>query len=179
MVLPAASRIVSTQPLAAIEVMEGPGRLALATPESPIGTTNLTFPQGVIGQAYATTVTLVNLGVTANATVQFRGSSIAVPVPGNGVTVLDLNSLFPIPPDILADAVRVSTAASGGAILVGTVDIANPLSLVSMGTLYGAVLRNRAGGRDDHDRHLHAWWRRSQIGDADAGSESATGAAGE
>jgi hypothetical protein len=52
-------------------------------------------------------------------------------VAGNGVTILALNSLFPIPPDILADAVRVSTS---GAILVGTVDIANPLNLVSMGT---------------------------------------------
>src|SRR5207249_1852878 len=52
---------------------------------------------------------------------------------GNGVTVLSLNSLFPIPADIQADAVRVSTSP-GTAILVGAVDIANPLNLVSMGT---------------------------------------------
>lgn len=129
--LQTASRVVSTQPLAAIEVLEGPGFLALAPPESPAGNTSLTFPQAVIGHGYATTVTLVNLGATTNATVQFRGSSVTVPVAGNGVTVLALNSLFPIPPEILADAVRVSTAS---AILVGTVDIANPLNLVSMGT---------------------------------------------
>jgi hypothetical protein len=133
---PAASRIVSTQPLAAVEVMEGPGRLALAAAESPAGDTSLTFPHAVIGEGYATTVTLVNLGATANATVQFRGSSVAVSVAGNGVTVLSLNSLFPIPSDIRVDSVRISTSPSlfGNAILVGTADIANSLNLVSMGT---------------------------------------------
>jgi hypothetical protein len=132
----AASRIVSTQPLAAVEVMEGPGRLALASAESPVGETSLTFPHAVIGEGYSTTVTLVNLGATANAAVQFRGSSATVPVAGNGVTVLALNSLFPIPLGIQVDSVRVSTVPSpfGSATLVGTADIANPLNLVSMGT---------------------------------------------
>jgi len=134
--LQAASRIISTQPLAGLEVIEGPGRLAMAALESPAGQTSLTFPDAVIGQAYSTTVTLVNLGATATATVQFRGSSVVVPVSGNGVTVLALNSMFPIPTDIQSDAVRISTvpSSSGSAILVGAVDIANPLNLVSMGS---------------------------------------------
>jgi hypothetical protein len=132
----AASRVVSTQPLAAVEVMEGPGRLAFAAAESPVGNTSLTFPHAVIGQGYSTTVTLANLGTTATATVQFRGSSVNVSVPANGVTVLSLNALFPIPSDIQVDAVRVTTAPplSGSAMLVGTADIANPLNFVSMGT---------------------------------------------
>ena len=134
--LQAASRIVSTQPLAAMEVIEGPGRLALSPAESPAGAASLTFPHALTGQGYSTTVTIVNLGATADATVQFRGSSAVVPVSANGVTVVSLNSLFPIPATIEPDAVRVSAAPTsfGSAILVGTVDIANPLNLVSMGT---------------------------------------------
>ncbi len=132
-VLQSASRVVSSQPLAALEVIEGPGRLALAPAESAVGSPSLTFPDAVIGGGYSTTVTLVNLSTVTKATVQFLGSSAVVAVPGNGVTTLSLNSLFPIPADLRSDAVRITADPSlfGGA-LAGSVDIANPSSLVSL-----------------------------------------------
>jgi hypothetical protein len=135
-ILQSASRVVSSQPVAAMEVIESPGRLALAPPESPVGGTSLTFAHAVIGEGYATTVTLINLGSAGTATIQFRGSSVTVPVPGNATTVVPLNSLFSVPSFIAVDAVRVTMApvAVGAPILVGTVDIANPLNLVSFGT---------------------------------------------
>lgn len=134
--LQAASRVVSTQSLAALEVMEGPGWLAMAATEAPAGGLSLTFPDAVIGGAYSSTVRLVNLGAAANATVQFRGSSTIVQVAGNATTVFSLNSLFPIPSGAQSDAVRVTTTASlfGSAMLIGAVDISNPLNLVSLGT---------------------------------------------
>jgi hypothetical protein len=131
----AASRVTSSQPLAAIELVEGPGRLAMSWPESPAGATDLTFPHAVIGGGYSTTVSLVNLGALASATIQFRGTSRQVVVAGNSSTVLSLNALFEVPANLQVDAVRITTSASlfGNAILMGTVDIATPSNLVFLG----------------------------------------------
>jgi hypothetical protein len=133
--LQAAARITSSLPLAAIEVVEGPGRLAMSWPESPTGATGLTFPHAVIGGGYSTTVTLANLGSLTNATIQFRGISREVQVPGNSSTVLSLNSLFEIPANLQVDAVRITAPPFlfGNANLIGTVDIATPSNLVFLG----------------------------------------------
>jgi hypothetical protein len=131
-----ASRVTSTQPLAAMEVVEQPERLAIYWPESSSGATSLTFPHAVTGAGYTTTLTLVNLGPTTNATVQYLGFSREVLVPGNTATALTLNSLFQVPADLRTDAVRITTPPTifGNPILIGTADIATPWNLVFLGS---------------------------------------------
>jgi hypothetical protein len=108
----------------------------MAWPESPNGGDSLTFPHAVTGNGYSTAVTLVNLGVTATATIQFLGSIRVVPIPGGASTVLQLNSLFQTSENMQVDAVRITTPPGlfGSAILVGTVDISTPLNLVFVGS---------------------------------------------
>jgi hypothetical protein len=133
--LQGASRVTSSQPLAAIEVVEGPGRLAMSWAESSTGATSLIFPHAVMGAGYSTTVTLVNLGSLSSATIQFLGMSRQVQLPGNSSTVLSLNALFEVPANLRVDAVRITTPSVlfGSPILMGTVDIASPSNLVFLG----------------------------------------------
>jgi len=136
-ILPFVARVTSTQPLAAIEVIEGPGKLALGVPEPSQGRANLTFPDAVIGGDYSSTLTLVNLGGAVDASISFVGTTKVVPLPSNAATAVSLNSLFPIPADVRPDAVLVmtSTGLFGGAgSLIGTVDISNSRNLVSLGS---------------------------------------------
>jgi hypothetical protein len=136
--LSSAVRVTSTQPLAAMEVVETQGKLALSVPENASGRAQLTFADALLGGDYSTTLRLMNLGSETSASVLFNNNSVSVNLPAQSFTVVPLNSLFPIPAYVSPDAVRV-TAAAPTATLIGIVDIASPLNVVSMGSRPASV----------------------------------------
>jgi hypothetical protein len=133
--LSSVARVTSSQPLAAIEVVESQGKLALSVPEVVTGSAELTFADALSGGDYSSTLRLVNPGGAANANLLFNNDSVAVSLPAQSATVLELNSLFPIPAYVKPDALRVI----GSAALIGVVDIASPLNMVSMASRPASV----------------------------------------
>lgn len=132
------SRVSSTAPLASIEVMQSPGRMAFGeTPSISDASSTLTFAHGIVGGGYTTTLTVANVGSGSGfVTVQFSDWIRRVQLAANSASIISLNDLFGNPQEIHTDAVRVSSGGllGGQSKLFGSVDVQSATTLVSMGT---------------------------------------------
>jgi hypothetical protein len=138
LILTEVSRITSSLPIAAIEDIEGQGRLSLAVPETIRDQSSFVFSQGVIGGGYASTLTLVNAGTgTLDVTVSFGLGTRSLQIPPNSLRLVSLADVSPtLAGEIRADAVRVTAAPLliGTSRLLGALDVENSLNRVSLGS---------------------------------------------
>ena len=132
------SQIRSSEPLAAIERFGSNGKLGIGSPApTDSGQPSLVIPNGVTGLGYTTTLTLINLGSTVDATVSFDGLSRTINIAANSFARVSLSDVLQLPgSQIHTGAVRVTTSFSifgSMPALVGVADIENSSGVVSLG----------------------------------------------
>jgi hypothetical protein len=151
--LPWPARVSSSEPLAAIEVLDHPGRMSLSMPESRDTRSSLLFAHGVIGQDYVSAVTLVNSGATpTTARVSFAGHTMAVEMPGNSVRAVSLSGIAQaVAGQLLIDAVRV--VLDPPAQVAGVVDLENSHNSIALAS--GVMAREFQFG---HIAQNSAWF---------------------
>lgn len=132
--LTAPSEIRSSEPLAATERFQIPGRLGLATPQpASFAQSNLTFAYGLTGAGYTTNVTLANTSnVARDLTVSFTAASAALrlePYSARTFSLADFLGLSAGP--MRTGTVRITSAGTNSA-LFGVADIENSVSRTSI-----------------------------------------------
>jgi hypothetical protein len=136
--LSSVARVTSSEPLAAIEVLESAGRLSLAaTPAVSSAASALTFADAIVGGGYSSKLTVVNTGTELQRlTVSFASWQSSFELPGSSSHGVDLNSLAGAPVNIATGAVKVYGADSAAPekVLLGVVDIENAVNQVSLGS---------------------------------------------
>jgi hypothetical protein len=134
MTLTAASRIQSSEALAAIEEVSSPGKLTInsGVPSSS-AQSNLVFPDAVTGNGYTSTLTLVNVsGTPATGFVTFGGVTVYLTIGANSVVNVPLST-----PSNATGVVRVIPVqlfpGTPLPLLVGVLDIDNGADPVTIG----------------------------------------------
>jgi hypothetical protein len=130
--LTGAVRVQSSEALAAIERLGGPGKLAINT-AAPVadGRATLVFPHALAGDGYTSTLTLANVGrEIQNLTVTFGGSTTTLELQPNEASSVSIASLL----QTGSGAVTVTAApVVGQAAIVGVLDIESQNGLTTIG----------------------------------------------
>jgi hypothetical protein len=139
-VIPGPVRVVSTEPLAAIERFGSAGKLGTGSPQ-PVAAaeTMLVFPCGITGGGYTSILVLANAASGfRNVTVSFGAASRTVRMEGRSALRLPLAEFLSLPAAATTSGpVRVSADFSffgtGPPSLTGVLDIENASSLTTIG----------------------------------------------
>ena len=129
-------RVQSSEALAAVERYSASGKLTINSGAPVSGAQSvLAFPYAAIGGGYVSTLTVANMGtVPQTLTVTFGTSSGSLQLASNSATRLSIADFLHLPIDSLrTGAVRVfPLSSSGGASLIGVLDIENSTEGITM-----------------------------------------------
>jgi hypothetical protein len=125
-------RVQSSEPLAAVERLDAPGKLAI-NEAAPIADAQavVVFPHAVTGSGYTSTLTLANVtGATETVSVGFGASTKTLTLNPNTSTRFSVGDTS----GISTGSVKITASTpSGQAAVLGILDIENETGLVTMG----------------------------------------------
>jgi hypothetical protein len=128
------SRVTSTVPLAATEILEAPGRLSFSVPE-PVSSAgaSLTFVDGLIMDGYSTRLSLANLSASSQeVTIRFSNFTRTLQLDANSSRIVTLDESLGNPGGLHRGSISIT--ALTGVQLLGAVDLETASNLISYGS---------------------------------------------